>query len=382
MSRKLIHGSLKAEQGVVAVVMAGGSGTRFWPLSRRSRPKQYLPLAGDTSLIQATVGRLDRLCGEEGVLIVTAENQIDLVRSQVPTARILAEPLARNTAACVGYGALYVQQTVGDVPMLCLPADHVIHGEVGIRKVFDSAIRLANEQDVLVTIGIRPTAPETGYGYIHCGEANKATTDSSAAVSEDSLLPHYPVSSFVEKPNRSTAQQYLLSGEYFWNSGMFAWRPSVVLSAIDKYVPALGAALKELAPLLSAADSSEEIARLYEQLESVSVDVGVMEQADNVLMIPGEGFMWSDVGSWSSWVDTVGADDMGEGGNITKGDVVLTNCKDCAVVGNNRMVAGVGLENVVVVDTDDALLVCNKSSAQDVKQIVDLLKKSGREDLL
>ncbi len=376
MSRELIHGSLKAEHGVIAAVMAGGSGTRFWPLSRRTMPKQYLQLADDdTSLIQATAERLDSLCGAEGVLVITAEDQVGLVRSQVPSARILAEPLARNTAACVGYGALHILQSVGDVPMLCLPADHVIHGELQIRKVYESAIRLAAEQDVLVTIGIRPTSPETGYGYIHCGEEEQKATESDA-------LPHYRVSSFVEKPDRATAQQYLLSGEHFWNSGMFVWRPSVVLAAIDRYVPALGAALKELGPLLKSGGSPEDISRLYEQLESVSIDVGVMEQADNVLMIPGEGFMWSDVGSWSSWVDTVAAKGAGEDGNISRGEVALTNCKNCAVIGNKRMVAAVGLEEIVVVDTDDAVLVCNKSSAQDVKQVVDLLKKSGREDLL
>ena len=349
--------------------MAGGSGTRFWPLSRSTRPKQFLQLTGsDRSLIQATADRVQPLVGNN-VLVVTAENQAPLVREQLPDAAVLSEPVPRNTAACVGYAAKRVLESCGDVPMICLPADHLIFEEAALRTLFEQAVALAAAQEVLITIGLTPDRPETGYGYIERGDARSGGG--------------FNVRRFVEKPNRDTAQKYVDSGHYFWNSGMFVWRPSTVLAEIKKHLPQLSQSLDQIA----AATTRDETARLYGELQSVSVDVGVMEKASNVLMLPGDGLRWSDVGSWDSWVEVAASEQLKGRGNFIEGDVVLVDSKGCAVLGNKningrKLIAGVGLNDMVIVETDDAILICDRNHAQDVKKIVDVLKERKRTDLL
>jgi mannose-1-phosphate guanylyltransferase len=369
--KQVVHGTLKATQQCVGVIMAGGSGTRFWPLSRTNFPKQFLPLAGgDRSLIQATADRIEPLTGMHGVLVVTAAHQADAVVAQLPAAAVLAEPSARNTAACIGFAAAYLLDTVGDLPMVCLPADHIVHGHEAILAVYQRAITLATSKDVLVTIGIRPTLPETGYGYI---EAAEFAEDGVAAVR-----------SFVEKPNRETAERYLAAGSYFWNSGMFVWRPSVILSQIEKHLPRLYTTLSELRAELASGASFERVAELYNEIEQVSIDVGVMECADNVVMLSGDGFMWSDVGSWSSWADTrrPAAENRTSETTVIEGDGVAVACSGVTVLAKQRFVAAVGLRDVIIVDTDDALLVCGRDDAQRVKDVVQYLSDNNRKDLL
>lgn len=375
----LFSGSLAKGVKAIAVIMAGGSGTRFWPLSRTNNPKQFLALTGsERSLIQATADRMKPLTTERGIMVVTAAHQADLVRQQLPNVAVLSEPTPRNTAACIGFAAARVLHEIGDVPMICMPADHMVWGADELLRILASAAELAAKQEVVITLGMKPTAPETGFGYIQRGEAVAGLGGS-----------FFQVKRFVEKPDKPTAQSYLDSGEYFWNSGMFVWRPSVALKEIAAHLPNLSKGLGELAAQwkerAEPAEAFRKADALYRSFESISIDVGVMERSKNVLMMSGDTFRWNDVGSWSSWAD-VEAGKAGENGNFTQGDVVLVDSERCFVLGNKRpggkLIAGVGLEDVIIVETDDAVLICKRESAQQVKAVVDALKKSGRDELI
>lgn len=379
MGRTVSHGSLRKDLSAVVVIMAGGSGTRFWPLSRTTCPKQFLSLTGtERSLIQATADRVRPLTGDGGVLVVTAEHQASLVTEQLPEAAVLSEPIARNTAPCIGYAATRVLHEIGDVPMLCIPADHMVWGEEALVEIYGEALRFAATETVLVTIGIQPTRPETGYGYIERGGRLAAHRGA------------YQVKRFVEKPDFETAREYVQSGRYFWNSGMFAWRPSVILAEIGKFMPELRAGLAEIEAVWTQSGSEEStfdaVQKIYRTLPAVSIDYGVMEKATAVAMFPGVGFQWSDVGSWLAWAEAEQRR-IGENGNFSDGDVILVDTEHCAVLGNRnvegrKLIAGVGLRDLIVVETDDAILICHRDSAQDVKQVVDVLRERGRTEFL
>ncbi len=355
--------------------MAGGSGTRFWPLSRAQRPKQFLPLTGsDESLIQATATRMAEIVPADAVMVVTAASQSHLVKEQLPKTAVLAEPVARNTAPCIGLAAIRVLADAGDVPMICVPADHMIRDEEELAKILRAGVEAAAKDDVLVTVGLKPTQPETGYGYIQRG-----------APAAPGL---FKVARFVEKPDRPTAEKYLASGEYFWNSGMFVWRPSVILKEMRTQLPKLAAGLDEIAELWKsgrpAAEVEPRIAEIYSAFEPISIDYGIMERAGNVLMIPGEKFRWSDVGSWSAWAE-LEAEHVGADGNFVRGDAVTVDSKGCFIRGGDRKgkyIAAVGVEDLIIVETDDAVLICHRDRAQDVKKVVDELHKRGRKELL
>ena len=379
MNSQLCSGSIDTAAQAVVVIMAGGSGTRFWPLSRTNRPKQFLPLTGiGRSLIQATADRVTALASPKATIVVTAQHQAELVREQLPEVVVLSEPIARNTAPCIGYAAMRVLATVGDIPMVCIPADHMIWGEEFLVDTYREAIKFAASHESLVTIGIQPDRPETGYGYVERGER----FESGAAA--------YKVKRFVEKPNFETARQYVQSGNYYWNSGMFVWRPSVILKQIAQFLPELATGLEAIREAWSSGNAPSvidaEIAKIYSQLPAVSIDYGVMEKAQNVTMFSGMGFQWSDVGSWTAWAEAEQRR-VGENGNFVEGDVVLVDSEHCAILGNatpgkKKLIAGVGLRDLIVVETDDAILLCHRDSAQDVKLVVDALREKGREELL
>lgn len=354
----LVWGSLNKSSKKIAVIMAGGSGTRFWPLSRRCFPKQFLPFGDDKkSLIQDTYDRVAPIVDD--VLVVTARHQVDLVKEHLPDACILAEPIARNTAACVAYASRYIMSEVGDVSTLFLPADHKIFGEEQIRNCFTQALDLALASEVLVTIGIVPRKAETAYGYIKKGEAYNSGS--------------FYVENFYEKPNLAKAKQYFESGDFFWNSGVFAWRVSVVNSKLEQYLPDIFNSIKKL-----DFKNEQAIEKVFNALASESIDTGVMEKADNTVVIPGDGFNWSDIGSWDSWIENM----KGSEENLIQGDVLSIDSKGCGVLAQEKLVAIIGLEDVVVVDTGDALLVCKKDNSQDVKKIVQILKEKSRESLI
>jgi len=304
-------------------------------------------------------------------LVARGESHIDLVEEHLPESGIVAEPCARNTAACIAYAAKRIESEVGPKPMLCLPADHLIQNLDKFSEVVKCAFEKVNSSEVLATIGLKPTRPETGYGYIKCG----------AKESGEGKLSVFEVDSFVEKPDRDTAVKYVESGDYFWNSGMFIWRTNVLLASLKQHFPDLHQGLEEM---FAGETSSleEDIRNIFPKLPSESIDTGLMEKADNVVMVPAEGLEWSDVGAWDAWAERATEEIRDELGNVCSGDVKLIDSKSCSVYSQSRLIAGVGLENLIIVDTGDALLVMPSDRAQDVKKVIAELKEEGRKGLL
>ena len=353
------------------LIMAGGGGSRFWPLSRQKTPKQLLKLSGKEYMVNEAVDRMANVIGKGNIFIITSEQQaadmITVTEGRVYQRNILAEPAARNTAACIGYAAMYILKKYGDGVMIITPADHYIEDIEPLNAAFNLALRKAEEEDKLITIGLKPTFPSTGYGYI---QYDPASCDNIMTALE-----------FKEKPDKETADRYLESGRYVWNSGMFIWKASLILEKIKQYVPDIYTDLEKIAAVMDTPKEQEVLHEVYPSIRNISVDYAVMEPSaaeGNVLVIPC-ACGWNDVGSWDM-LPVLHAPD--EQGNVCVGDVVTVNTKDSVVYSSGRMVTTVDMENVVVVEMPDAVLVCRKDKAQNVKKIVDALKKAGRQDLL
>jgi len=358
-----------------AVILAGGSGTRFWPLSRHLYPKQLLRIMGGETLIQQTMRRVVGCVSADQVLISTNSLQAESIRFQLAEWKdalqnsFLLEPEGRNTAPAIALAACRVMEADPDGIMLVLPADHVIKEDSRFQASVSLATQLADDGH-LVTFGVKPIRPETGYGYIQPNRRIRLGT-------RRSLIGH-PVARFVEKPDAPTAQRYLRSGNYYWNSGMFVWRASVILDELARHQPALMRSVKALASKAKPNSVSEEFARAYKQLPSISIDHGVMERSSRAAVIP-VAFTWSDVGNWSSLEEVAPLD---RAGNVVSGKVVDFDSRNSVLYADQRVVATIGLSDMIVVDTADATLVCPKSRAQDVKQVVELLKKQGAPEHL
>lgn len=348
---------------VLPVLLCGGSGTRLWPLSREAYPKQFLPLAGDVSLLQATCLRLHGLPGAEMPLLISNEEHRFMVAEQcrqigvVPQALIL-EPAGRNTAPAIAVAALHAIATQADPILLVLPSDHVLRDEDGFREAVLAALPAA-EAGGLLTFGIVPTAPETGFGYIRASAGEGVRS----------------VEQFVEKPDQATAEKYLASGEYFWNSGMFMFRASRFIEELEKFAPAI---LQNCKAAIENAKRDADFLRLDKEAFSAcpadSIDYAVMEKTQQAMVLPID-VGWSDVGSWSALWQVAEQD---ADGNVHRGDVMAENCRNTFVWSGNRLVSTLGLENMIVVDTDDALLIAHQDHVQDVKKIVARLKSEDR----
>lgn len=351
------------------VILAGGGGTRFWPLSRKELPKQLLNLTGKDLMVNETIDRLDGNIEKEDIFVVTNISQAELMlqatAGRISKDHVLAEPAARNTAACIGYAAMEILSKYGDGIMCILPSDHYIRDIAAYKKVIADAIRIAEETDALVTIGIQPTYPSTGYGYIR----------HEAAKRDDC---YYNVRSFVEKPNLQTAKEYLLSGDYLWNSGMFVWKASVILSYFEKLLPDVYTCLQKIGAALNTESEKEIINEIYPVIPKISIDYGIMERAENVLVLEGS-FGWSDVGSWDALEALY---DKDEHGNIIYGEQVHIDTHDCIIYAKNKLVTTIGLENIIVVETEDAVLVCDKNRAQEVRRIVEALQDCNKPQYL
>lgn len=350
------------------VIMAGGSGTRFWPLSRHLFPKQLLRIGGEHTLIQQTMRRVLGCASAANVLISTNAAQADLIRVQLAdwkedlTNGFLLEPEGRNTAPAIALAALEVLTRDPDGLMLVVPADHVVTGQ----RDFEAAVQLASQlaaEGYLVTFGIKPSRPETGYGYIKPSD--------KALLGKQGRLRGYPVQQFVEKPNATKAARYVKAGSYFWNSGMFVWRAATILEEIGLHQPAIAAAMERIKNLRMDGAPKQAIDDVYRRIVSVSIDSGVMERSSKAVVVP-VAFQWSDVGSWGS-LDEVAEKDKAD--NVVTGRVIDLESKHSIIYADRRVVATIGLQNMVVVDTPDATLVCPKSRAQDVKKVVDILKQ-------
>jgi len=345
-----------------AVIMAGGIGSRFWPASRKEKPKQFLDVFGDGTLIQNTVARLQGLIPPERCLIVTNERYVEQTQKQlpaVPDENILAEPISRNTAPCITYAAAVLADRDPDATMVVLPADHVIGNVQQFHDTLEVALETAQEPGRLVTIGIEPTYPATGYGYIQYDDEDD---------SDDTNLSSHPVRTFAEKPDPSTAERFIDSGDFLWNSGMFIWRADTILGQVERHLPDAHDAFE---PVFEGGDSVDHdtLRKAFQESPHISIDYGVMERADSVYVVPGT-FDWNDVGDWRAVYDL---SDKDEHGNVIKGNVIMQDSSRCYVQAGDRLVVLVGLHDCVVVDTDDAVLVCDRESAQQVKQVVEYL---------
>lgn len=348
--------------------MAGGGGTRFWPMSTKAEPKQFLNLSGKDILVNETIDRQGAFIKKEDIFVVTNCTQAELMRTRTGGRlcrdHVLAEPAARNTAACIGYAAMEILRKYEDGVMCIFAADHHIRDEKEYTRVLREAVRTAEETDALVTIGIRPTFPSTGYGYIKNGAVEGEI--------------YRRVEEFVEKPDLETAQKYMQAGCYAWNSGMFVWKASTILRYFKELLPDVYACLKQIGDAMGTGRETEVIETVYPTIPKISVDYGIMERAKGVLMLEGD-FGWSDVGSWDT-LDTVRARD--ENGNIVTGETLLLDAQNCVVYGRNKLIAAVGVEDLVIVEGKNALLVCPVNQAQRVKEVVEKLEKDGRTDWL
>lgn len=352
-----------------ALIMAGGTGTRLWPRSRTATPKQFLPLMGDRTMVQETADRILPLVRPEQIIVVTGQRYIDLVAEQlpdVPRQHLIGEPSGKGSAPAIGLGALALLPDDPNATMVVLSSDHQIRQVDVFREALKAADELA-QQGYLVTLGIQPTEPQTGYGYIQrrteIGEFNGFTA--------------YEVERFVEKPNRATAEEYVQSGQYSWNAGIFIWRVDAIMDAFGEYLPQLR---QQLSAIASAGGPSNPAAfgAVWDSIENITIDYGVMERAQRIVVIPVD-IGWSDVGDWDSLAEIVAED----AGSIVQAQHVGIDTTNTFVYSNSdRTIATIGLDNFLVVDTGDAILIAPRDRAQDVKRIVDELKRQGRTDLL
>ncbi len=354
-----------------AVIMAGGQGTRFWPRSRRRRPKQLLNIVGEITMLEQTVARIQPVIAAERIVVVAGDAYREQVRNclpQLPDENFLFEPVGRNTAACVAWAALWIRQRAANAVMVVLPADHLIGDEAEFLWVLKTAAAMAQPLNRLVTIGIRPTHPETGYGYIH-------TSQEQLQVNSREV---FRVAQFVEKPARQKAEQFLAEGTYLWNSGMFVWRADSIWFEVCRHLPELARCLEPIAEITRADTLPALLNELYPKLPAVSIDVGVMERAQDVWVVPAD-IGWSDVGSWRALGDLLAADAHG---NVVIGEQRGIDTSGCFIHSPGKLVATIGLSDLVVIETDDVLLICPKERDQDVRKLVELLEREGRQDLL
>lgn len=354
------------------VIMAGGRGERFWPKSRKSTPKQLLSLTGDgKTMIQLTVERVKELCGYENIYVVTNSDYVNKIRKQLPflkSENIIVEPMGKNTAPCIGLAAVNIRKKDPNGMMIVLPSDHLVKNNILFINTLKNAVELAEQGDNIVTIGITPSYAETGYGYIKFQEDLNCEIGCS----------HFKVEKFVEKPNKIKAEQYLVSGKYLWNSGMFVWKVSTILKNFKKYMPELYDGLNKIYETMGAETGEAVLFEQYNNFESISIDYGIMENAENIYTVPGN-FGWDDVGSWTS-LERIQIPD--EYGNIKKGNVIDIDTHGCIIQVKNKLIATVGLEDVVVVDTDDATLICSKNKCQDIRKLLQRIKELNKENYL
>jgi len=352
---------------VYGIVMAGGSGTRFWPLSTKSTPKQLLNLSGKELMVNEAIDRLSSVASHGNIFVVTNRAQypamVKATCGRVDKEKILAEPAARNTAACIGYAAMEIIKKYGDGIMVITPSDAFIKDNMAFAEALRQGIEKAEEGDNLVTIGIEPTFPATGYGYILHEHTDKYVNK---------------VLAFKEKPDLSTAKEYLSSGKYVWNSGMFIWRASLILDKFKLYLPELYAGLQRIGTAMGTAAEGETLDKEYPVLPSISIDYGVMEKSGDIYVVSG-AFGWNDVASW----DMMGVmHPSDKDGNVAVGDCALINVKNSVLYSTDKLIACVDIDNLVVVETEKVVMVCPKDKVQDVKKLVEALKANGKDEYL
>jgi mannose-1-phosphate guanylyltransferase len=343
---------------VYAVVMAGGRGERFWPLSTEEKPKPFVPLLGPATLLQETVARLRPLVPVERILIALGEKHRDIASRQVPEippANFIVEPIGRDTAACLGLSAIHLARRDPEAVMLALPADHFVADPEQFRQTIRTGMQNLDGATGIV-FGIRPDRPETGYGYIR---AEKPAVRTAA----------WPVLRFVEKPDAAKALDYVRSGRYFWNSGMFLWRNRTLLALFEQYMPEIGRALNELRPLLAREDAWAEMLRIFSSLPRISIDYGLLEKTSGLRLVP-VAYAWDDIGNWNSLARAMAADPSG---NLTRGQAVPVQSTNCILLSEDGAVATFGVSELVVVRARGRVLVCHRDRAAELKTLLSSL---------
>ncbi len=345
------------------LILAGGSGTRFWPLSRQRRPKQLLPLSGRGPLVAETAARLRGLARPADVTIVCGRAHAPAIRRLVPGASVLVEPAARNTAPCIGWAALNVRRVDPAGVLLVLPSDHHVGNPAAFRRVLRRCAEVA-ATGALCTVGLKPTRPETGYGYLRLGRPLGRGV--------------FEVAAFVEKPDARRAARYVARRDHLWNGGIFAFRADAILAEIERQMPELWRILRRIDAAVGSRAEAEAVRRFFPRAPSVSIDYGVMEGAERVAVVPGD-FGWSDLGSFAALPEVRAVD---RAGNLVEGRAILVDSRDCVVLARERLLAVVGLRGAVVVDAGDAVLVVPRERCQDVREVVAALKSAGLHDVL
>ena len=346
-----------------ALILAGGKGTRLYPLSRNENPKQFLNVINDRSFLQNTIERITPIVSKKNIFIVTNELYYKRICDTVPNidkANIFIEPYNKETATCIGFSAIKLLKNDKDATMIVLPSDHHIQNEKEFRDSVEQAVAIATKRRGIVTLGIEPNRPETGYGYIQMGDR------------VDSDLPTYRVDRFLEKPNLEVAKDLLIDGNYLWNSGMFVWRADVFLREMEKYLPKMYKRLMVVYENIGTGLEEETTKEQYQSIEGISVDFGIMQKTRKAYVVKCS-FPWDDIGSYAA----LGRFMKDFRGNSVKGQVFMEDCEDCSVFANKKLVIGFGVSKLVIVDTGDVILVMNKDKDQEIKHLVTQLKEQG-----
>lgn len=354
------------------LIMAGGAGTRFWPLSRKDNPKQFLKLTSDEkTMLQCTVDRVKEMVDINQIFIATNNLYVDKIANQLPKLpreNIIVEPCKRNTAPCIGLASLYINNKYPDSTMVVLPSDHVIEDNDSFIDILDSAINYAEKGQNIITLGIKPNKPETGYGYIHLG--NKIENIKGNNI--------FKVNKFTEKPDYQTAARFYEDGDYYWNSGMFVWKTKTILNKIETHLPDIYESLQKIADAIGASNEEEVINKEFSCMNGISIDYGVLEKEKDIFVIPAN-FGWNDVGSWPALSEINKKDKFD---NTINSEHVGIDTTDSIIYSEDKLVTSIGVDNLIIVNTKDAILVCNKNNAQDVKKLREILKDKGLDQYL
>ena len=367
-----------SKSNVYVVIMAGGAGTRFWPWSREEHPKQFLPILTDRSMIQQTVDRLRPFVSSENIFIVTARSQVAQIQRevpQVPKRNLLVEPVGRNTAPCICLAALPIHRLDPEAVMVVLPADHAISDRREFLRTLGIAREFAAKKDFLITLGIRPTAPETGYGYIQKGGILGQIKEAKV----------FKAKAFREKPTLNKAKAYLRQGGYLWNTGIFIWKVGIFGEAVKKFLPQLHGDMLALGRVWGTSREKKVLRQVYERCQPISVDYGIMEKANNVALIEAQ-FGWNDVGSWSALWNIRPKDPYSNacipGKQLDGTKILAINSSGCLIRGEKKLIAVLGMKDTVVVEAGDVFLVCPRNQSQQVRRILEELKKKGWKEYL
>lgn len=359
------------DKKVFCLIMAGGAGTRFWPMSKEARPKQYLNLFGESSLLQLTIKRFLQIANADNIFIVSGSSQAKVLEEQtmlLPRENLIYEPVGKNTLPCIGLAAMLAELGNPEGIMVVSPSDHLVKNDELFNKSVLAAVKIAEERNGIVTLGISPTYPATGYGYIKTG----------AEITGENEIRQFTVERFVEKPNLEKASEYINQGKFYWNSGLFVFKISVFLKAMEEFAPKLYCDLKKIQAEKGKPSFETTLNSIYRSVESISIDYGIMEHAKNIYLVEGN-FGWNDLGNWDSVCNVSQKD---ENGNVLAGEVVISDCKNSYIKAGNNMVAVLGLDDVIVVQDGNTTLVCKRGKSEDVKKIVEQLCSHNKNQFL